>query len=122
MVGKKKANATPKKQARKGRTVVDTVTISVEYKEDDLLKERGVSYLAEELVAKSVSALHDSKLTHRYRMAFRRGKFNTIVRYGIHFLDIEAPYAANGTVEFKFKAAKVRAANKVKGQVDERDL
>lgn len=111
MVRKRPTETAPKKKSNlKGRQLVDTVTIPVVYETDDAFVENGVTYLAEELVAKSVASTKDTLLVHRYRMAVRRGKFNTITRYGVLFIDTTAPLASNSTVLFKFKGVTSKKA------------
>lgn len=104
MAEKKKAK-TAKKSNLKGRQIVDTVRITVQYKDSDVLTENGVDYVAEPLVRESVYAGSDKTVALRYRMALKRGKFNTVTRYGIVFIDTMSPQSSPGALELQFHKA-----------------
>ena len=86
----------------------ELVKVTVPYTDDIVLKAGKKRYLAEPFVAQAVSATKDTGLTHRYRMAFNRGKYNTIDAFGIKFIDLEDPQVPSCSVHLicKEKAAK----------------
>lgn len=109
----KKAKPDKKVVARRKH---ELAKVTVSYTDAIVLKIGKKRYLAEQFVAKSLSATKDTGLTHRYRMAFNRGKYNTVAAYGIKFIDIENPQVPSCSVHlvFKDKAAKQAKPKSVK--------